>query len=128
MAAVIRRRAPSVVSKTLATVSPPSSGAYRSLPRPVQPHCNTNLKDREVSPKNSRPTGAGHSSRAVARIGWRPCRPVPAIAERGGHVRGSIAEMPSRQVCRNRPARVTHAPTRLPKAGIVPEVGRHRFR
>jgi hypothetical protein len=33
------------------------------------------LKDREVCHKDPRPTGADHSSRAVARIGLRPCRP-----------------------------------------------------
>jgi hypothetical protein len=34
------------------------------------------LKDREVFHKDPRPTGADHFSRAVARIGWRPCRPL----------------------------------------------------
>ena len=32
------------------------------------------LKDREGFHKDSRPSGAGHSNRAVARSGWRPCR------------------------------------------------------
>jgi hypothetical protein len=41
----------------------------------------TNLKDREVFHKDSRPTGAGHFSRAVARTGWRPCRPVPLTSK-----------------------------------------------
>ena len=37
--------------------------------------CATNLKDRYVLHKDPRPTGADQFSRAVARIGWRPCRP-----------------------------------------------------
>jgi hypothetical protein len=61
-----------------AVARPESSLAARLWRTPV------NGPERNITVKDSRPTGAGHFSRAVARIGRRPCRPVGYWSTRPG--------------------------------------------
>ena len=71
--------------------------------------------------KDSRPTGAGHSSRAAARIGRRPCRPADS-EDRGFWQR--FATNGSRPI---QPSGSSYWPAALPPSGILFSVAANRL-